>query len=545
MDSNFSSLECSLQADTPLFFMHTPKTAGTTMIQIIEQQFDEKEIGRWLYPFRLVDESPDFFKQHRYFHGHVEYSLMRSLLPQQMAAMTMLRDPVERYLSHFGNHQRVLFNQIPDITLDVFNRFQQTSLADFVKNPPEILIPLAEYFQNLQAKFLASELIDGPVEERNQLIRTGQYILPVPSVEQAKQRLGQFSFVGVTERFQDSLFLMAYTFGWPPVTEYKSFHTAQPRPQQDKIPPDLLQEIRMLNQLDQQIYEYGRSLFQLRYEQMEQELLERYGRAEHAHLQLPLSSDQMIALLQQHYRRRFVEHNPAVPALKLEFNQKISGSNWQMQEHDPVHGGTRWTGPGRCANLYLPLTAASDVWLRFSVIKTLTHAVLDSLIVKVNDEPIYMERHISEQGAKIYEGYIPQIVLARQPGCVCITFELENTVRPIDVITGSEDDRLLGIGLNWVEVEPALPLVQELIHLKKLSSRQNDVIAALQGQLQAAEGRAEIIEQNRGYEARLQSQEKLLKATQHELKLIHKSRSWRLAQRFSAVYRALKRILGR
>jgi hypothetical protein len=544
MDSNLSLLECPL-IDTQLFFMHMPKTAGTTIIQVIEQQFAEKEIARWLYPFRLVDESPDFFEQHRYFHGHVEYSLMRSLLPGQLAVMTILREPVERYLSHFGNHQRVRFDQIPDITLDEFNQLRQTSLTDFVQNPPEILAIIARYFQNLQAKFLASELEGESLKKRNQLIRTGRYVLPTPTFEQAKQRLDQISFVGVTERFQDSLFLMAYTFGWPPVTEYKSFHTAQPRPQQDKLPPDLLQEINTLNQLDQQIYDEGRKLFQRRYEQMEQELLERYGQREQAHLKLPLASDQMVELLQRHYRQRFAEQNPAVPALKLEFNQKISGSNWQTQQQDPVHGGMRWSGPGRCANLYLPLAATSDVWLRFSVVRALTQATLDSLVVKVNDKPIYVKEHFSPQQARIYEGYVSQEVLARQPGCVQVSFEVEKTIRPLDIIAGSEDDRLLGIGLNWVEVEPALPLAQELVRLKKLGHLQDDMIADLNRQLQVAMGQNESARQNRELETKLQTREELLKNTQRELNAIHSSRAWKLAQRFSSIYGTLKRILGR
>ena len=33
----------------------------------------------------------------------------------------------------------------------------------------------------------------------------------------AKQRLGEFAVVGLTERFQETLYLLAYTFGWPPV----------------------------------------------------------------------------------------------------------------------------------------------------------------------------------------------------------------------------------------------------------------------------------------------------------------------------------------
>src|SRR4051812_37794559 len=94
--------------EAPCFFMHVPKTAGSTLIQALEQQFDEDEIAHWLYPFRLIDASPDFFERHRYFHGHVEYAVMRALLRVRPIALTMLRHPIEQYLSQFGNHKRAV-----------------------------------------------------------------------------------------------------------------------------------------------------------------------------------------------------------------------------------------------------------------------------------------------------------------------------------------------------------------------------------------------------------------------------------------------------
>jgi hypothetical protein len=216
----------------------------------------------------------------------------------------------------------------------------------------------------------------------------------------------------------------------------------------------------------------------------------------------------------------------------LDFNQKIPGANWQTQEQDPTHGGMRWTGPGRCARLDLPLDARSDVWLRFSVIRALTQATLDSLVVKVNDEPIFVDEHISNNGARIYEGYVSQAMLARQPGCTQITFEVEKTVKPSDVIAGSEDNRLLGIAVNWVEVEPALPLIKEVVDLKKLNRTQTTTLS-------------ELKDQNEAFEGKLQTQEKRLKALQSELDAIYHSRTWKVAQRLGTIYRGLKRIFGR
>jgi hypothetical protein len=61
MNLSFSQLECPLKENAQFFFMHIGKTAGTTLLQIVEQQFDEKEVARWLYPFHLRDRPTSFF----------------------------------------------------------------------------------------------------------------------------------------------------------------------------------------------------------------------------------------------------------------------------------------------------------------------------------------------------------------------------------------------------------------------------------------------------------------------------------------------------
>src|SRR5687768_10206319 len=158
MNLSFSELECPLKSDDQFFFMHIPKTAGTTLMQIIEQQFDEKEIARFSYhPFLLLERPPSFFTEHRYFHGHIEYNVMCSFLARPPVTMTMLREPVARYLSHFEYYQRASLNELPLTSPENKSQFQQTSLERFISDPPEILIPLAHNFKNLQATMLAFE----------------------------------------------------------------------------------------------------------------------------------------------------------------------------------------------------------------------------------------------------------------------------------------------------------------------------------------------------------------------------------------------------
>lgn len=275
------SLEHPIGAADRVFFMHVPKTAGTTLIQVLEQHFDEREIARWLYPTTVIEAGPDFFVRHRYFHGHVEYGLIRSLLRDAPVSLTLLRPPVERVLSQIGNHQRVTPEQLPDVPVDQLEEFRRIGLEEFLFDPPPRVRPLAANFQNLHAKLLVTEHDPARSGHLLPLLADGRYVYPTPDLEQAKRRLDSFAFVGLTERFQETLFLLAYTFGWPPAVEYRSLNVGIERPRREQLSPSMLDRLVELNRIDLALYDHGRRLFEVRYETMMRELRERYGGSMH------------------------------------------------------------------------------------------------------------------------------------------------------------------------------------------------------------------------------------------------------------------------
>jgi glycosyltransferase involved in cell wall biosynthesis len=449
-------LERPIGATDRVFFMHVPKTAGTTLIQLIEGHFDEAEIARWLYPGPVIEAPPDFFVRHRYFHGHVGHGLLRRRLGESPLALTMLREPIDRFLSQWGNHQRVTKAQVPDVPSEQFRRLQQTSLEEFVLDPPALVAPLAANFHDLHAKLLSTAHGDeARLEELLPELAAGRYAYPVPDLDRARQTLASFAFVGLTERFQESLFLLSYTFGWPPVREYRSLNVASVRPRREQLPGHLLDRLAQLNRVDLDLYDHGRRLFEARYERMSAELLERYGRRTHAHLGRSVPPEVIAGLLERHHQRRFVQRQPATNALKLRFDQKMVGTGWHARNSHSAHGTYRWSGPGRRSTVDLPIAAVGDRWLTVSVALHITDVVLASLRVTVNGEGIRLHRRAGEAGATLVEGRIPASALARTPGCVRIVFEVAETVKPTTIVPDSDDERALGIAVNWLEVAAA------------------------------------------------------------------------------------------
>jgi hypothetical protein len=87
--------------------------------------------------------------------------------------------------------------------------------------------------------------------------------LSADSVAQAKQNLRSFAFVGLQERFDESMVLLQEALGLENLVSYgASRHVNEFRPSLDAISDTERRQILARNALDAELYEYGRSLFE-------------------------------------------------------------------------------------------------------------------------------------------------------------------------------------------------------------------------------------------------------------------------------------------
>ena len=76
-------------------------------------------------------------------------------------------------------------------------------------------------------------------------------------IEIAKKHLSEFGFVGVTEKFDESLLLLCYTFDWIPIYSRKKINVAKKRQTQKDLPKDVIDFITEKTSLDRELYDYG------------------------------------------------------------------------------------------------------------------------------------------------------------------------------------------------------------------------------------------------------------------------------------------------
>lgn len=240
-------------AERALLFLHLPKTAGTTLNRILEWQYNPLSIFT-IDPYRirataerLAQLSESRRRSIRVIRGHFYYGL-HDILPQGGTYITILRDPVARLFSSYYFVQRR-----PLHPLHRKVKGGRISVEDFIR--------LTLHRQNLQCRMIAGIKGGEEIDER--------------ALEKAKRHLADtFSVVGISDRFEESLMLMAATFGWE-VPFYESRKVAKSRPKRD---PETVEMIRKHNRLDLELYEFGKSLLDAGLKQRKSEVEERLAR---------------------------------------------------------------------------------------------------------------------------------------------------------------------------------------------------------------------------------------------------------------------------
>ncbi len=440
-----------LSADDRLFFIHIPKTAGTTLIPLIDMHFHEREIcpaQLWRELVRLPQQN---LLGYRLFRGHFGGDGLATFLPRPPVCMTMLRDPIALSISTFkfiqrepGTRMHKLVNETrmdlraflehPETRGKVSNK-QTRHLSFSLQHDPDTG-PIFMHEESLAA-------VDGWVRDHRVRIR------PKLRLQRAMEKLQSCAFFGLVERFEESIALMCHTFGWPPVGPVQKLMVApQEKHRGDEAESALQQRLVDINEQDVELYRFA------------ERLLDERLAAMRANLCLDDSNESVHVRLDRQYRARRVRTYGIDGATyrRIDLDEPLFGDGWHRRELSSLDGTTfRWTGPGALSTMDLASPAAGDdCRITIRLINALSQEIYDSFRLRANGVDVPLRCIDGRSSVRILQGVIPRAALADElDGVLRLEFRVDRTTSPRDLDASSADTRQVGVALNWLDLAPA------------------------------------------------------------------------------------------
>lgn len=169
-----------------------------------------------------------------FIYGHTPFIMnSESIFNRKIHNITMLRDPIKRFISH---HRRDINN---NNSLQAFKEW-----VKWIENGKHDLGYKWVEFNH------QTDMFSGYQSE----------LMSTNDLKQAKENLKKFTFIGLTEEYDNSVELLTKIFHFPytyrkPLTKYKAKNVIT-------IDPSIVQYIKEKSHFDIDLYEYGKKIYE-------------------------------------------------------------------------------------------------------------------------------------------------------------------------------------------------------------------------------------------------------------------------------------------
>jgi hypothetical protein len=238
----------------PLFFVHIPKTAGTSMRMFLADQYANQPICPAVDWAGLLNIAPENISGFDLIQGHFGVNL-KPLIRPDAKTLVLLRNPLNRTLSALRHLKRdPNFHALHEHVKDM-------SVGEILSDPA-----LFEMQSNVQTALLSARsnpnsilryLRDGPPLKDHQPDPADLEEV-VADLDIAKQNLEQIDFIGICESLDEFLPGFCRAMGYHPLQSFRRDNGA-PDGLSDfaALAADEIELLKACNKLDLELYDYA------------------------------------------------------------------------------------------------------------------------------------------------------------------------------------------------------------------------------------------------------------------------------------------------
>lgn len=313
------------QTELPrLCFMHLQKTAGISLGRLLTYAYPARDRLPTIYSFEhLANWTVEEIQQRKLFIGHFGV-LMYELLPQPTVGVTVLRDPVERTLSHMKyfqtglrstSVQSELAEKVEPLLRGDWHGYLDSPIAAGLDN--FMTRQLGVHF-DIQTYLTGDENFSGAVLSAAVLKARLEANLDV-AFTNATQLLSKLGVVGVTERFDETMFLVCDLLSIVPPSSLQLNRAASRKSNGDhsnhhtiQFPPDVVERVTAMTAYDRKLYQQAQALLEEELTQRQRQPVQsiHYGRSLNVAFRVRVQSP-----IQEQFNktvRRMIGHMPSI-----------------------------------------------------------------------------------------------------------------------------------------------------------------------------------------------------------------------------------------